>query len=204
MADPVNGSDEADRASRSGRKPGDFVSSLNAASERVSESAEDVEEAAADLARRSGWNSDGGRADAAASTLRDQAARTANEAKSTFVSMAEEARVLLADMVDQQKLTGAEAVAGFAHAAQVAARDLEETSPQMARLIRAAADGADRVAEGIRTRSVSDLVDTLSDFGRRQPAAFLGGAVLAGFVLARFFKSDAHAAGLEASPEPRV
>ena len=43
----------------------------------------------------------------------------------------------------------------------------------------------------MRSRDIGDVFATVADFGRRQPVAFFGGAVLAGFVLARFFKSDA-------------
>ena len=60
-------------------------------------------------------------------------------------------------------------------------------APVVGRLVRSAADNVDRVAEV----SGADVLATLADFGRRQPVAFFGGAVVAGFLVARFFKSDA-------------
>jgi hypothetical protein len=53
-------------------------------------------------------------------------------------------------------------------------------------LLREASGGLTRLSEAMRGRSLSDLVGQLSDFGRRNPAAFLGGAALTGFALARF------------------
>jgi hypothetical protein len=38
-------------------------------------------------------------------------------------------------------------------------------------------------------------VRSLNNFARSQPAAFFGGAVLAGFALSRFFKSSAEPSG---------
>jgi len=39
------------------------------------------------------------------------------------------------------------------------------------------------------TRDIAGLASEMQDFARRQPAACLGEAVLAGFVAGRFFKS---------------
>ena len=43
----------------------------------------------------------------------------------------------------------------------------------------------------MRERSLDDLIGTVEDFARRQPVAFIGGAVAAGFGLARLMKSSA-------------
>ena len=136
----------------------------------------------------------GGKADAAgdaAADLRDQAAQAADQAKGAAASIAEQARARLNEIVDQQKAAGADRIAGVAKAAHSAAGDLDKTNPHMARLVRSAAENVDRIAEDVRSRDIGDVFATVADFGRRQPVAFFGGAVLAGFVLARFFKSDA-------------
>lgn len=128
---------------------------------------------------------------ASAGDLRDQASRAAEQAKGAAASIAEQARARLSEIVDQQKAAGADRIAGVAKAAHSAAEDLDKTSPQMARLVRSAAENVDRIADDVRSRDIGDVFATVADFGRRQPVAFFGGAVLAGFVLARFFKSDA-------------
>ena len=127
----------------------------------------------------------------AGADLRDQAAEAAEQAKGAAASIAEQARARLNEIVDQQKAAGADRIAGIAKAAHSAAEDLDQSNPHMARLVRGAADSVDRIAEDVRSRDIGDVFATVADFGRRQPVAFFGGAVLAGFVLARFFKSDA-------------
>ena len=123
--------------------------------------------------------------------FRRQASQAADEAKSAAASIAEQARTRLNDIVDQQKAAGADKISGVAKAVHSAAGDLDETSPQLGRLVRTAADSVERIAEDVRSRDIGEVFNSLADFGRRQPVAFFGGAVVAGFMLARFFKSDA-------------
>lgn len=125
-----------------------------------------------------------------ASSIRDQASEAAEEAKGVASSIAEQARARLNDIVDQQKAAGADKIAGVAKAAHSAADNLDQTNPHMARLVRSAADNVGKVAEDFRSRDIGEVFATVADFGRRQPVAFFGGAVLAGFLLSRFFKSD--------------
>jgi hypothetical protein len=63
--------------------------------------------------------------------------------------------------------------------------------PQAAGLIHDAATRLEGAAASLRDRSVDDLLRSLNDFARNQPAAFFGSAVLAGFALSRFLKSSA-------------
>ena len=139
-------------------------------------------------AEASGASARGGEA---ASAFRQGTSQAADEARGVAASIAEQARARLNEIVDQQKNAGADRIAGVAKAAHSAAGDLDKTNPQLGRLVRSAADNVDRVAEDVRTRNLGDVLATLADFGRRQPVAFFGGAVVAGFLVARFFKSDA-------------
>lgn len=43
----------------------------------------------------------------------------------------------------------------------------------------------------MRNGSLNDVVDGVTSFARRQPAAFLGLSVLAGFAMVRFLKASA-------------
>ncbi|MGI3901350.1 MAG: hypothetical protein ACRYGP_06145 [Janthinobacterium lividum] len=124
------------------------------------------------------------------SSIGEQASDAADEAKGMASSIAEQARARLNEIVDQQKAAGADKIAGVAKAAHSAADNLDQTNPHMARLVRSAADNVDKVAEDFRSRDIGEVLATVADFGRRQPVAFFGGAVLAGFLLSRFFKSD--------------
>ena len=55
--------------------------------------------------------------------------------------------------------------------------------------MREAADSTGQLAQALRNRSVGDLVSGVEDFAQRQPVAFFGATVLAGFALARFVKA---------------
>lgn len=128
--------------------------------------------------------------DEAAASLRRQATQAASEAKTAAASVAEQARQRLTEIVDQQKAVGAAKISGVAKAAHSAAKELDGNNPHIARVVRTAAEGVDRLAEDFRKRDIGDVLATLGGLGRSQPVAFFGGAVLAGFVLSRFFKSD--------------
>ena len=64
--------------------------------------------------------------------------------------------------------------------------------PQAAQYIRLAADQIDSVSDAFRRRDLNQLVSDVQDFARRQPTAFLGMAVLAGFGVVRFLKTSAN------------
>lgn len=123
--------------------------------------------------------------------LKGQAAQAASDAKTTLSSMTDEARGKLSEIVDHQKGAGADQLSGLAQAASKAAGELDEKSPQVARLVRDAASSVDRFAGDLRNRDVRDVLSSVTSFARQQPVAFFAGSVLAGFVLARFLKSEA-------------
>lgn len=92
----------------------------------------------------------------------------------------------------EQKDAAAERMGGYAHALKTASDDLRDRGEGFAaQYVQQAAGGVERVSEAIRERDVDDLIGTVEDFARRQPVAFLGGAVAAGFGLARLMKSSA-------------
>src|SRR3954452_6945824 len=61
--------------------------------------------------------------------------------------------------------------------------------PQAGHYIRQAAAQINNVSDALRTRDISELGGDVQEFARKQPAAFFGAAVLAGFAAVRFFKS---------------
>ena len=60
---------------------------------------------------------------------------------------------------------------------------------------REASKGLASVSRALQGRSVGELVAEAAAFGRRNPVAFLGGATLAGFALARLAMASAPATG---------
>lgn len=101
--------------------------------------------------------------------------------------LTEEARHL----AEEQKVRGAERIGRVAQAVHSAASGLEADLPQAAGYIHEAADRLQQTATALRQQSIEDIVTQINGFARRQPVAFFGGSVLAGFVLARFLKSTA-------------
>lgn len=124
-----------------------------------------------------------------------KASDIAEQAKAKGQEIASAAREQAEGLAEQGKSVGAERAEGLAHAVRRVADDLEDTSPEIARHVRAAADSVEGVASSLRERSVGDLIAEVNGFARRQPAAFFGAAVLAGFAVSRFAKSSAPGVG---------
>jgi gas vesicle protein len=93
--------------------------------------------------------------------------------------------------VDGQKNAGAEYVGSLADAIRRAAREFDSELPIAGTYIRKAASQVEGVSDSIRAGNFNDLVRGAQSFARRQPTAFLGLAVLAGFGAVRFLKSSA-------------
>jgi hypothetical protein len=90
----------------------------------------------------------------------------------------------------EKQRSGADFIERFAENIRDAARVFESNSPFAARGINSAAEYVEDAAEKIRNGSFRELVDGATDFAKRQPAAFLGMSVLAGFAAVRFIKAS--------------
>lgn len=137
-----------------------------------------------------------GRGDPAGRPLADEAADAARDAKGRIQSRAQE-------VVSERKDAAAGRVTGFARALEGAASSLEENGQATeAKLTRQAAGSLARLADATQGKEVGDMLAAVEEFGRRQPVAFLTGAVIAGFALSRFLKSSTGAPGQSARPGP--
>ena len=96
----------------------------------------------------------------------------------------------LKDKTREQQRSGADFIERFAGNIREAAHAFENDAPFAARGINSAADYVENSAQKIRNGSFRDLVDGATDFAKRQPAAFLGLSVLAGFAAVRFLKAS--------------
>jgi hypothetical protein len=122
---------------------------------------------------------------------------SANVAGDKLKEAAEAAKDVASGAVDQiqgqtreQQRSGADFVERFAGNIRDAARAFENDAPFAARGMSSAAEYVEDAAEKIRNGSFSDLIDNATDFAKRQPAAFLGISVLAGFAAVRFLKAS--------------
>jgi hypothetical protein len=94
------------------------------------------------------------------------------------------------EQVSAQQDAGADYAHRFAENIRSAAKAFEQDTPIAARTIETAADYVEDAADKMRNGSMNDLIDGITSFARRQPAAFLGLSVLAGFAVVRFLKAS--------------
>ena len=127
---------------------------------------------------------------ASSDTIKEQASDFVDSAK----DVASQATDKLRQAVDVQKSAGADYVGSLAGTIRRAAREFDSDLPIAGTYIRKAASQVDSIADTIKTGNFNDLVRGAQSFARRQPTAFLGIAVLAGFGVVRFLKSSATAA----------
>ncbi|MBX9775742.1 MAG: hypothetical protein K2Y71_15275 [Xanthobacteraceae bacterium] len=121
-----------------------------------------------------------------ASSLASDVASKAKQAVSqTAATVTGQVKTLL----DNQVGNGADMVGHVAGAVKRAAQELDRDAPQLAGLVRTAAERMDSYAGGLRDQSVDQLLRAASDFTRRQPAMVFGLAALAGFFALRTLKS---------------
>lgn len=121
--------------------------------------------------------------------ISSKASDTISDAADSVSRMAAGFTETLRDGVETQKNAGADAVSGLAQSAREAARGLDSTSPQAARLVRSSADAVESVSKNLRDHSVGELMESVGDFAGRQPAAFFGCGVLAGLIFARLISN---------------
>lgn len=134
------------------------------------------------------------------------AAETAQEA---FQDVAGEAQKIAQEagdkakaFVNENKGRAAEQLEGINSALSKAADELEAKGQgQIAKYTRDLAGGLENLTRGLNEKSVDELVSSVGQFARSQPAAFLGAAALLGFVSSRFAMSTAKAARAQPSGE---
>jgi hypothetical protein len=131
-----------------------------------------------------------------AKELIGQAGQTLKAEAQSFASVAQ-------DRVRQEAARGTQASAktlgDFANAVRRAGDELEQTDQSPAsKLVRQAADGLESLSRNLADKEPGDLLNAVRDFGRKNPAAFIGGAVLVGLALGRFARASepSHPAGL--------
>lgn len=123
--------------------------------------------------------------------LRDAAASSWDEAKSTA-----------AEKVEETKDQAAGEIARTAQGLEAAAEEMEG-SPVQQDLLREAAAGLKQIAHAVEGKSLGAMAGELSEFGRQNPVAYLGGAALVGFALARFARASTPAGATASLPVSR-
>ena len=126
----------------------------------------------------------------AGEVARDTGESIADAARGQFGDAIDPLRDTMRKIADRQKDAGAGQMEHIAKAVHGAADELEHDLPTAAEYIHQAAGRLERASARMRDGDVDELMHACGDFARRRPGAFFGGAVLAGFALARFLKSS--------------
>jgi hypothetical protein len=126
----------------------------------------------------------------AASKIADAAREAGGQAKQAASSLASDATKQAKGFLNMQITAGTDMVDHVVESARAAAESLDQNAPQLAGLVRNAAERAEEFSQDLRDQTVGDLIRTASDFTRKQPALVFGLASLAGFLAFRVLKSS--------------
>ena len=142
----------------------------------------------------------GSAASGAADTLRSTAAdamakvsdvaqQAMGEAKKSASSLASAATERAKGAVHERISDGADLLGHVASSVRAAARELEPNAPQLAGFAHEAAGRIEDFSQDVRDKTVDELLETSSEFARRQPALLFGAAAACGFLLFRMIKT---------------
>jgi hypothetical protein len=99
-----------------------------------------------------------------------------------------EAKQQAQTMLQEQKSMAADALGGFANALRQTAEQMQDRR-MMAQYAERTADRIDQFSRQLVEKDLGQIIRDAEDMGRRRPEALIGGAVTAGFLLARFVKA---------------
>lgn len=137
-------------------------------------------------------------AGALAETAKSELANIKSDAEEEMGALAEEGKRRIGEAADQakgfateQKDMFADQLGGVASAMHKVADELRTENATTAGYADKLADGMDKFTRDLRSRDADGLVSMAEDFGRRQPAAFMACAAIAGFAASRFLRASA-------------
>ena len=130
-------------------------------------------------------------------TAQDQApgGGVVEQAKGKAQQLASEAQQRASEQVKSGTTRGkdraAETLSGVAQSLRLSSQQLREQNQEgVSRYTERAADQVEQLSNYLQNADVTELVDRIEDFARRQPTLFLGGTFALGLLGARFLKSS--------------
>src|SRR5262245_27998155 len=127
--------------------------------------------------------------DEVTSKVADVAQQAGTQVKEAATSLASDAQQKAKGLLKMQVTSGVDLAGHVARSALCAADNLDRNAPQLADLVRGAAERVEEFSHDLHGQTVEDLVRTVLDFTRRQPALVFGLASVAGFLAFRVLKS---------------
>ena len=122
---------------------------------------------------------------------KQQASEAADQAKQKAGDLAEQAKQQATSQLASQKERASSSLTSISKALHDASGTLRnEDQGAVAGYVNDAADQLEQFADILQNRSVGELLDEAKRYARREPAIFLGGAMVIGLFGARFLKSS--------------
>lgn len=112
------------------------------------------------------------------------------QGKDTLKNIAGSAGEAVTSTIEEQKTAGAEALAKAARSVRESAEGFEKDAPQVAGLIKSAATSVESFSTGIKDKTLSDLMNDMSDFAERRPLTFLAAGIIGGLIVTRMLSSS--------------
>ncbi len=129
---------------------------------------------------------------ATATDLKESLVAGAQSVRQEAAHFAEKAQDKAAEKVEGAQAAASQTLSDFAAAVRKAGDELAQSDQSMAgRAVQQAANGLEQVSRTLADKSPGEMLDTVREFGRSNPVAFIGGAVLLGIALGRFARSSA-------------
>ncbi len=113
-----------------------------------------------------------------------------NQAKQTLTDTVDEVKQQATSKLSQQKQQTAERLSGIANALRSTGQDLHDQDETVAQYVDSFASQIERISGYIQNRDIGELFNDAQQLARRQPELFVAGALAAGFLVGRFFKSS--------------
>lgn len=123
-------------------------------------------------------------------------------ARNAIADVASQTGAKVASSVNAQKAKAADSLGNVAQALRHSSEELRsnDSGLPMHQYISTAADRVERWSDYVRSSSVADMMSEVEQFARRQPAIFIGGAMMLGLLGARFLKSSSRSDADAPSP----
>lgn len=124
-------------------------------------------------------------------TFKEQVGQARQRVKGEAATFAQSAREKAVGALEERQHQVTGAIGDFANAIRRASDDLNVNNQGMAaQLLTRGADSLEGLSRTIDGKTPGEMLNAVRDFGRRHPAAFIGGAVLVGLAVGRFVRSS--------------
>jgi hypothetical protein len=101
-----------------------------------------------------------------------------------------DAKEVARSKLSEQQQAAAGSLGDFAGALRKSAEQMQGQHQSAARFAQTAASSLEQISGALKNRDLDGMLRDAESFARRQPVAFFGAALVAGFLAVRFLKSS--------------